>query len=80
MKKRSMLCTLVFALLLIGGLNWGLVGLGMLVGSDLNVVASLVGKWPTVEAVVYLLVGLAALKQIVVMVMCKKGECKDGTC
>jgi len=51
-------------LIMVGALNWGLVGLGSLLGSDLNVVHMLLGSWPTVEAVVYLLVGLSALKMI----------------
>ena len=54
-------------LLWVGGINWGLVGLAMLVspGSDWNVVHLIVGSWPTVEAVVYILVGLAALWALV---------------
>ena len=69
---------IVFILLLVGGLNWGLVGLGMLLGSNLNVVNLLLGSWPTVEAIVYLLVGLAALEKVVAMSM---GKCsKDGKC
>ncbi len=51
-----------WALVLIGAVNWGLVGLGTLVsGSDWNLVNMLVGQWPTVEAVVYLLVGASAV-------------------
>lgn len=45
-----------FALLVVGGLNWGLVGL-----FKLNLVESLLGSMPTVEMVVYILVGLSAL-------------------
>ncbi len=67
-----------FILLLVGGLNWGLVGLGTLTGSNLNVLNMLLGSWPTVEAIVYLLIGLFALK-IVVMHAMGKG-CKDGKC
>jgi uncharacterized membrane protein YuzA (DUF378 family) len=51
-------------LLIIGGLNWGLVGLGMLLGKDLNVVNMILGSWPTVEGVVYVLVGLSAVMKI----------------
>ena len=53
-------------LLWIGGLNWGLVGLGWVVGggADWNVVHMLLGSWPTVEGIVYILVGLAALYEI----------------
>jgi uncharacterized membrane protein YuzA (DUF378 family) len=41
-------------LVVVGALNWGLVGLGSLVsGADWNVVHMLVGQWMQVEAVVY---------------------------
>jgi uncharacterized protein len=51
-------------LVIIGGLNWGLVGVGMLMHSDWNVVHMLLGAWPVVEAIVYILVGLAAIMKI----------------
>jgi uncharacterized protein len=64
-------------LLVIGGLNWGLVGLGGFIGSNtnLNVVNLLLGQWPQVEWIVYLLVGISA---IVHVVLCMKG-CKCST-
>jgi uncharacterized membrane protein YuzA (DUF378 family) len=45
----------------IGGLNWGLIGVGGFAGSDWNVVNKVLGSMPTVEWVVYILVGLSAL-------------------
>ena len=60
-------------LLIIGGLNWGLVGVGMLVNSNFNIVNLLLGSWPTVEAIVYILVGLSA---IVKLVGCRCKKCK----
>src|SRR3989344_3685839 len=51
-------------LLIIGGVNWGLVGLGMLLGSDLNVVNMILGSMSAVEAIVYVLVGVAAVMKI----------------
>jgi uncharacterized membrane protein YuzA (DUF378 family) len=51
-------------LVVIGGLNWGLIGLGMLKSSDWNVVHMLLGSWPVVEAIVYILVGVAALVKL----------------
>lgn len=48
-------------LLVIGGLNWGLVGLGYFLGNDLNVIHMLLGTWPAVENLVYLVVGVCAL-------------------
>lgn len=55
------LSPIAMILTVVGGINWGLVGLGNLLGSNLNVVNLLLGSWPTVEAVVYVLVGLSAL-------------------
>ncbi|MFH0770538.1 MAG: DUF378 domain-containing protein [Candidatus Peregrinibacteria bacterium] len=48
-------------LVLVGALNWGLAGLGYFLGQNLNVVNLLLGSQPTIEAVVYLLVGLSAI-------------------
>ena len=49
-------------LTVVGALNWGLVGLGNLLNNmNLNLVNLLVGPWPVVENVVYLLVGVAGL-------------------
>ena len=50
-------------LVIIGGLNWGLVGAGMLAGSGMNwnVVHMILGSMPTLEAIVYLLVGICAI-------------------
>lgn len=53
-------------LVLVGALNWGLVGLGMLMGnSDWNVVHMLLGSWPMVENLVYVLVGASAVVEVV---------------
>lgn len=48
-------------LLLVGGLNWGLTGIGMLLGSNLNVVNLIVGSIPVLEAIIYILVGVSAV-------------------
>lgn len=50
-----------FILLVVGGLNWGLVGLGDFAGSDWNIVHMILGSWPTVEWTVYVLVGVSAV-------------------
>lgn len=47
---------LAWVLVVVGALNWGLVG-----AFDFNLVTTLVGTWPSVEKVVYILVGLSAL-------------------
>ncbi|MEK9178815.1 MAG: DUF378 domain-containing protein [Patescibacteria group bacterium] len=48
--------TVGMLLVIVGALNWGLWGL-----LNLNVVEMLLGAWPTVVKVVYILVGLAGL-------------------
>lgn len=63
-----------FILVIIGGLNWGLVGLGALVGgADWNVVHMILGSSMQLEAAVYVLVGLAALW----MLIKHKGDCRS---
>jgi uncharacterized membrane protein YuzA (DUF378 family) len=49
-------------LVIIGGLNWGLVGLGMLFGGkNWNVINLVLGSISTLEGIVYVLVGAAAV-------------------
>jgi len=48
-------------LVIVGALNWGLVGLGGFMGSDWNVVHLILGAWPAVEWLVYILVGISAV-------------------
>lgn len=76
--KKGALCVASMTLLLIGGLNWGLVGLGMLFKGNWNVVNLLLGRWPVVEAIVYLLVGLMAVKVIVMMMMGREMTMSKG--
>lgn len=52
---------LAIILAVVGAINWGLVGLGMFMDSNLNLVNLLLGSLPTVEAVVYLLVGVSGI-------------------
>lgn len=54
---------LTLMLLIVGGLNWGLVGL---FGFDL--VAALFGQMSAVSRIVYVLVGVSALWQIIPLV------------
>jgi uncharacterized membrane protein YuzA (DUF378 family) len=55
--------TITLLLLIIGGLNWGLVGL---FGFDL--VATIFGEMSVLSRIVYVLVGLSALYQIVPLI------------
>jgi len=52
---------IAFILLVIGGLNWGLIGIGGFAGANWDVLGMLLGSMPTVLWIVYILVGLSAL-------------------
>ena len=67
------LWVVVVALVIIGAINWGLVGLGYFVGINLNLVNLIVGKWPMIENIVYLLVGICGIWKAVV---CIQKKCK----
>ena len=72
---------IAWVLLVIGGLNWGVVGVGKLLGHPTwNLVSILVGSWSkTAEAAVYVIVGVCALVSIF---GCPCKKCKDacGSC
>ncbi|MDE2021061.1 MAG: DUF378 domain-containing protein [Patescibacteria group bacterium] len=57
----SALNMIAYVLVIIGGLNWGLEGLGMWLGGNWNVVNLIFGSMPWLEALVYVLVGLSAI-------------------
>lgn len=48
-----------WVLVIVGALNWGLVGI-----AGFNLVNYLLGNWPMVERVVYVLVGLAGVMML----------------
>ena len=50
-------------LMVIGGLNWGILGLGYYIGKswDWNVLHMIFGQWMWLEALIYLVVGICAL-------------------
>lgn len=70
MKKDMMMCSccpvtwVSKILLIIGGLNWGIVGIW-----NYNVVEGLLGAWPVLLQIVYILVGLAALWMLIKLFM-----------
>lgn len=59
MAKKSTLDLIAVILVIIGGINWGLVGL-----FNLDVVAAVLGSIPIVLKIVYILVGIAAIYMI----------------
>ncbi len=75
-------CTMAMiakVLVVVGGVNWGLVGLGMLLGTvgGWNVLNMILGFSPVLEGVVYILVGISAVMMIF---GCKCGKCMSGVC
>lgn len=56
-----------YTLVVVGALNWGLVGL-----LNFNLVTTLVGNWPEIEKLVYILVGASAVYDFVT----HKNNCK----
>lgn len=59
------LCWIGFVLLIVGGLNWGLVGL-----FNFNLVTAIFGKVPVLERIVYVIVGLSAIGVIIELIGC----------
>ena len=55
--------SITLLLLIVGGLNWGLVGL-----FDFDLVAALFGEMSMLSRIVYILVGLSAVWQIIPLV------------
>jgi uncharacterized membrane protein YuzA (DUF378 family) len=59
MKEKSLIDWIAMVLVIIGGLNWGLVGL-----LELDLVELILGSIPILMKIVYILVGLSALYMI----------------
>ncbi len=59
MAKKNILDWIAFVLVIVGGLNWGLVGI-----LQWDLVAKIFGTIPMVQKVIYILVGLSALYMI----------------
>lgn len=62
----KLLHTASWILIIVGALNWGLVGLGAFMGGNWNVVSMILGSWPQVEWLVYVLVGASAVYELMV--------------
>lgn len=58
---------IAYILVIVGALNWGLTAF------DMNLVYMLLGSWPTVEMLVYILVGLSAVYEVAT----HKKNCRD---
>ena len=67
MKKLNAIDILALVLIIVGGLNWGLVGL-----FQFDLVATILGEMSLISRVVYSLVGIAAVYQAVTLVSLQK--------
>jgi uncharacterized protein len=59
MRSNNVVDWIALVLVIVGGLNWGLVGL-----FEFNLVEAIFGAIPALERIIYVLVGLAALYMI----------------
>lgn len=73
MKKKGLLEWLAEILVVIGGLNWGLVG-----AFQLDVVSKLLGAG-TIAKAVYILVGIAALYIVIFVWLLPQGDKKKAS-
>lgn len=67
MKNAQVLQTIAMILLLIGGLNWGLIGL-----CEWNFIGSVFGYTSVLTRTIYILAGIAAVYRIVVWAKTEK--------
>ncbi len=75
-KKCGKMCsvaTVGWVLVIIGALNWGLIGLGYFFSANWNVVGMIFGRIPWLAALVYILVGVGG---IMMLVGCKCKTCR----
>ncbi|MHB8710179.1 MAG: DUF378 domain-containing protein [Minisyncoccota bacterium] len=70
--KNKNLHRIAFVLVIIGALNWGLIGIGGYMNSDWDVVKYFLGTWSWLQDLVYVLVGLSGL----FLIFDHRGTCK----
>lgn len=79
MMKMKGICTIhrvAWVLVVIGALNWGLIGV-----FRYNLVMSLLDSWPMVERIVYILVGIAGVAMLGIGKCCMRNcKCGDDVC
>ncbi len=75
MKNRTCnIASVAKILVLIGAINWGLIGIGGFFGANWNLVYLLIGSWATwLEYIIYIILGVAG---VVMLTGCKCCICK----
>lgn len=73
---KSPWCCIAHLLVIVGALNWGLVG-----AFNFNLVEAILGAWPMVVKIVYILVGLSGLCGVAAIAKHggKCGSCGSGS-
>lgn len=64
MKNLSMFDWIILVLLIIGGINWGLIG-----AFDTDIVSSIFGEMTAISRTVYSVVGISALYTVYLLVL-----------
>lgn len=64
-----------YVLVLIGALNWGLVGL-----FDINLVSTMFGDMTLLSRIIYSIVGISAIVSVFFLPHCENTECKPCEC
>lgn len=72
--KRCLVCKVVGILVVIGAINWGLVGI-----FQMNLVATLLGEMTTAARVVYGVIGVAGVLAVLALFKCCPCQ-KNGSC
>lgn len=71
MKENCFICKIAGLLVVVGALNWGLIGL-----FKMNLVAQLLGGIPKAERITYILVGVAGVMKLISCIMKCPACCK----
>lgn len=66
----KVLSMIAWVLLIIGGLNWGLVGL-----ADIDLVATIFGAGSVISRIIYIIIGLSGIWGIYCCLTCCKDKC-----
>lgn len=64
MAKNDPLDWIALVLVIVGGINWGLVGIGNFAGANWDLVDLIFGAIPALRDIIYIVVGVAALYMI----------------
>ena len=65
--------SIAFTLVVIGGINSGLMALGSYMGNSWDVINLVLGSWPAVVTLLYLLVGISAI----ILMFSHKMDCRE---